>query len=389
MHKYVLVVDDSPTSRDMLAHVLRRNGFTVAMAEGAGQALDLLRTEPFDFVVTDLDMPDRDGFDLIRSMAAMGADPGVVIVTARGDRNLRAARELALAYSTNLLGAFEKPVSEQDLLAAIQKVARPRSVTSHSQTKTLLSETEFMRGLMTDGLVAVFQPKVRTSDGEIDSFECFARWSAPGGSLLGASSVVRLAEEKGYLDVLAYRMLELALEQQGHWLRDGKRFKVSVNISGENLHKADFADVVSGLADQNEVPAELLQLEVNESDLGVVDAAHLEVLSRLHMRGFGLALDDFGTGYASLLQLDRIPFTELVIDRSFIHRATEHHMAKAVLEAAIGLSEKIGMSCTCEGVETEEQLALVKDLGADLVQGYLVANPMTAEDLMAWVEARA
>ncbi|MEX0298700.1 MAG: EAL domain-containing protein, partial [Kordiimonas sp.] len=247
-------------------------------------------------------------------------------------------------------------------------------------------ESEFMRGLMTDGLAPVFQPKVNAQTGEVDGAEAFARWRAPGGGLLGAGAVVRVAREKGYMDVLTYRMLELALEQQGAWRREGQDVKLSINVSSDNLRKEDFAEVVSGLADQFEVDPKFVRLELSESDFQVSERIPLEVLSRLHLRGFGLSLDDFGTGFASLLRLQSIPFDELIIDREFISRAEESDTAKIILESAIDLAHKLKLKCTCEGIENEQQLAFVKGLGADIVQGYHIAKPMTPTEFLIWME---
>ena len=385
MSKRILVVDDSVTMRDMLTRYLQSGDYMVSTANSGDQAVDLLKTEHYDVIITDLEMPGMDGYGLIRSISELDCDPAIILVTQHDERTLHAARELAMAYSVNLLGTLTKPLNKDLLFATLNEVASTRSA-SYSGSETVLAESEFMRGLMTDGLAPVFQPKIELETGKIAGAEAFARWRAPGGGLLGAGAVVRVAKEKGYMDVLTYRMLELALEQQGKWKREGKIVPLSINVSSENLRKEDFADVVSGLADQFGVDPEMVRLELSESDFQVDERVPLEVLSRLHMRGFGLTLDDFGTGFASLMRLQSIPFNEMIIDREFIGRAKDDKIARIILESAIELSHKLGLQCTCEGVESEAHLTLVRDLKADFIQGYHIGKPMSPDELLIWIE---
>lgn len=385
MNKRVLIVDDSATMRDMLTQYLQASDYMVATAMSGAQAFELLKTERYDVIISDLEMPEMDGFGLIRAISELEWGPGLIIMSQHSDRALHSAQELALAYSVNLLGTLSKPIDRSTLLATLNDVAQTRS-TSRAGAEVVLAEAEFMRGLMTDGLAPVFQPKLNVQTGEVVGAEAFARWQAPGGGLLGAGAIVRVAEEKGYMDVLTYRMLELALEQQGKWRREGHEIKLSINVSSDNLRKEDFADVVSGLVEQFEVDPKLIRLELTESDLQVEERIPMEVLARLHLRGFGLGLDDFGTGFASLMRLQSIPFDELIIDREFIARSTEDDTARIILDAAIGLAHKLNLSCTCEGIESEEQLMLARELGADAVQGYLIAKPMRPDEFLVWTE---
>lgn len=385
MNKRILVVDDSATMRDMLTQYLQSGDYMVATASSGGQALDLLKTEQYDVIITDLEMPGMDGYGLIRSVSELDCDPAVILVSQHDERTLHSARELAMAYSVNLLGTLSKPIDRGLLLLTLNEVASTRSV-NYAGSETVLAESEFMRGLMTDGLIPVFQPKIDLRTGKLTAAEAFARWRAPGGGLLGAGAVIRVAREKGYMDVLTYRMLELALEQQGKWKREGKIVPMSINVGSENLRKEDFADVVSGLAEQFGVEPSMVRLELSESDFQVDERIPLEVLSRLHMRGFGLALDDFGTGFASLMRLQSIPFNEMIIDREFIGRAKDDKIAHTILESAIELSHKLDLTCTCEGIETEEHLVMAQDLNADIVQGYHIAKPMSPDELLIWLE---
>lgn len=385
MSKTILVVDDSASMRDTLTQYVQASDYMVSAVNSGDQARDLLNTERFDVIVLDMDMPGFDGFGFIQAISELDWDPAVILLSQQNTSSIQAARELALAYSVNVLSTLAKPIDREEVLAALSDVADTRRSTGKG-TETILAESEFMRGLMTDGLSPVYQPKLDLKAGKVVGAEVFARWKSQSGGYLGAGAVIKVAREKGYMDVLAYRMLELAMQQQGRWRRQGQEVTLSVNVTSENLRKPDFAEVVSGLAEQFDIEPAMVRLEVAEQDLDVDGRVPLEVLASLHKGGFGLALDDFGAGFATLLRLKTIPFDELVIDRLFLSRAHEDERARLILEAAIDLSHKLGLKCTCEGVENEQQLAIVKELGADFAQGYLFGKPMSANEFLIWIE---
>lgn len=385
MTKRILAVDDAESLQGTLSGYLSAGEFMIAGAAGGAQARDILRTERFDVVVAAHQMADLDGFGLIEVIAELSRQPSIILVCDDDPLVRQKIRDHAMAYSVDLLGTLNSPIDRDLLNATLTDVATLGGSDSEG-ARTSLAETEFMRGLMTDGLSPVFQPKVNLRNGQIVGAEAFARWNAPGGGLLGAGAVIKVAQEKGYMDVLTYRMLELALQQQGKWRREGKDVPLSINTSAENLRKTDFADVVTGLAEQFGVDPSMVRLEVTEADFEVDERVPLENLALLHARGFGIGLDDFAAGFAPLMRLKAIPFDEIVIDKAFLTRAGEDETARIIFETAIELAKKLKLFSTVEGVETEAQLQMAKDMGADVAQGYFIAKPMSAGEFLIWLE---
>lgn len=385
MSKRILVIDDTATTRDVLVKQLPPADYFVSAATGGEQALEILKTERFDVIVTVIHVPGLEDFGILRAISDLDWDPGVILLNNLDARANQEARDHALAYSVNVLGTLSKPINPDLLVAALEDIANTRSHPNQG-TETVLEEAEFMRGLMTDGLAPAFQPKMDLKAKAVMGAEAFARWKTPSGSFLGAGAVVKAAIEYGHMDVLTYRMLELAMQQQGRWRKQGQEVTLSINVSNENLRKPDFPDVVKGLAEQFDIQPSMVRLEVTESDLDVDAKVPLQVLAQLHKDGFGLALDDFGAGFAPLLKLDEIPFDELVVDRMFLRRAKDHKKARIILESAIELAHRLDLKCTCEGIEDEDQLRMVADLGADYAQGYLFGKPMSASEFLIWME---
>jgi EAL domain-containing protein (putative c-di-GMP-specific phosphodiesterase class I) len=124
---------------------------------------------------------------------------------------------------------------------------------------------------------------------------------------------------------------------------------------------------------------------VTESRLGEDDRRTLETLARLRMKRVRVSLDDFGTGYASLARLEALPFDELKIDRGFVSGAAEAPAKRAILESAVALAKRMDLVSVAEGVETQSDLDTVREAGIDLAQGYLIARPMPADKLLAWL----
>jgi EAL domain-containing protein (putative c-di-GMP-specific phosphodiesterase class I) len=378
----ILVIDATHTVQEILSQNFRATSMVAAYVSNRERAFDVLEAERYDYIICDSESSGLKALDLIGVIAMLPYDPGLILIGSALEEDFPQVQSLALAHSINLLAVLERPIEKQAFLAAFSDIANVRSNRTIG-SETVLSESEFMRGLMTDGLAAVFQPKKSVKTGQIIGGECFARWKAPGGGLLGASAIVKLAREQGHMDLLAYRMLELAFKIKGGWQGQAKSAQIWVNVSSENLRNLDFVDVVSGLADQYHIDTSEVTLEVTESDFDVDRHEPMETLRLLKKRGFKLALDDFGAGYATLLEMDEIPFDEVVIDRRFLLRAMKDPAARLILESAIDLTHKLTMMCTIEGVETEEHAAMVGELNVDYTQGFLIGKPMDEQQFLA------
>ncbi|RMB04639.1 EAL domain-containing response regulator [Eilatimonas milleporae] len=385
MNKRILVVDTSVSVRDILGQQLRQAGYHVAVAESGQQAADILGTESFDIIVSAAQVSPGNLYDLMRVVADLAYEPALVLVSGADEHALDTARALALAYSINLLGVLRRPVEGHALLALLDGVANVQGARGEGGN-AVLAEAEFVRGLMADGLAPIFQPKVRLRDGTLAGVEVFARWKSPQGGMLGAGAILRLARERGYMDILTYRMLELAAEVQARWVAEGRQIEMAVNVTIDNLRKDDFAETVVGVIEQWSLPPHLMRLELSEADLDIDADGPIEVLKYLSGRGVRLGLDDFAAGYAPLIALKDIPFDEMIVDRRFARRAAADKRARIVLEEAISLAHRLDMSCTCEGIESTDQLAIVAAIGADTVQGYHVAKPMDGDHLTRWAD---
>lgn len=235
-------------------------------------------------------------------------------------------------------------------------------------------------------LAIALQPQIRIADGAHAGFEALARWSH-GGVPVPPPEFVRLAEETGMIVPLGESVLEMALAALGAMLDEGLRpAGVAVNVAAAQLKLGGFPATVEALLKRYGVPPTMLEIEITENVLLDRDPGRIHrSLDALKGLGVGIALDDFGTGFASLTHLKRFPVDRLKIDRSFVQAIETDADDAAISRAIIGLAHSLGIEVVAEGVETEGQLAFLRDAGCDHAQGYLFGRPEPAEGAHAYL----
>jgi EAL domain-containing protein (putative c-di-GMP-specific phosphodiesterase class I) len=246
----------------------------------------------------------------------------------------------------------------------------------------------FERALINHRLFMAYQPKVAAADGRLVRVEALVRWDDPKLGMVGPARFVPLAERHGLIDQLTQWGLRTSLRQWRSWQASGLDIGLAFNISALSLEHLDFPDLVERMCRGLDVPADRLVLELTEGATQPLIKL-MDTLTRFRIKGIGLAIDDFGTGYSSLIQLRQLPFTEVKIERLFIQDLAHSGDSRTIVKAIIDLAHGLGLSATAEGVETAEQLAILRDFGCDIIQGYLIAQPLAPEELGSWATRHA
>jgi EAL domain-containing protein (putative c-di-GMP-specific phosphodiesterase class I) len=241
----------------------------------------------------------------------------------------------------------------------------------------------FRRALEEQRLNMVYQPKVAVREGNLTRVEALVRWDDPELGPIEPSRFVPLAEEHGLIDDLTHWGLRTILRQWLDWREEGVDTHLAFNISALSLQHLDFPDLVERMCRALEVPADRLVLELTEGATQPL-VKLMDTLTRFRIKGIGLAIDDFGTGYSSMMQLRRLPFTEVKIDQAFVADLERSRDSRLIVKAIIDLAHGLGLTATAEGVETVEQLRIVHELGCDVVQGYLISPPLQPQKLKEW-----
>jgi EAL domain-containing protein (putative c-di-GMP-specific phosphodiesterase class I) len=241
----------------------------------------------------------------------------------------------------------------------------------------------FRRALEEQRLTMVYQPKVAMREGSLTRVEALVRWDDPELGPVEPSRFVPLAEEHGLIDELTQWGLRTILKQWLDWREEGVDTHLAFNISALSLQHLDFPDLVERMCRALDVPTDRLVLELTEGATQPLIKL-MDTLTRFRIKGIGLAIDDFGTGYSSLMQLRQLPFTEVKIDQAFVADVARSSDCRLIVRSIAELAHGLGLSATAEGIETVEQLRLVRELGCDNAQGYLISPPLEPGALKEW-----
>lgn len=385
-----LVVDDSALQRQHSVSLLQELGVDLIYEAGNGnEALDLLALLklPPGLAVIDLEMPGMDGIELIQQLQQKGIDIPLIVASSRETSLLLSVETMIQALGMNLIGVLQKPLNQGQLRAALQSF-RPRGGGAHADDDPQPSMCESDLGTAIGGgqVLPYFQPKVDVQTGILKGVEALARWIHPERGMIPPDRFIPLAEQCGLIHDLTISMMDQSMAQAAVWHSRGLAIKVAVNLSPLSLEQPDFLHRILELVDKHALPAENVVLEITESSVVAHKGNSLGMLARLRLKGFGLSIDDYGTGFSSMQQLARIPFTELKIDRSFVHGAHDRKNLRVILQSALDMAQRLELVTVAEGVETMEDWRLLQDFGCSLGQGYLIGKPMPANELPLWLK---
>jgi EAL domain-containing protein (putative c-di-GMP-specific phosphodiesterase class I) len=255
-----------------------------------------------------------------------------------------------------------------------------------SQADDELLLKSLAEAIANDRLRMMYQPQISLSDGSLQAVEALVRWDHPELGAVSPALFVPLAEEHGLIHDLTEWGLRTILRQWVHWRNQGLDLQVAFNISALSLQSLDFPDLVERMCRALKVPTDRIILELTEGATQPLIKL-MDTLTRFRIKGIGLAIDDFGTGYSSLMLLRKLPFTELKIDREFVRDVHVSRDSRLIIECITGLARGLGLESCAEGVETSQQLKVLRDIGCDRAQGFLVAPGLRPEELCSWRES--
>jgi len=235
-------------------------------------------------------------------------------------------------------------------------------------------------------LVLFYQPKINLKEGQITGVEALVRWNHPQRGLLSPDEFIPLAEHTGLIRPLTFFVLDEALHQASVWKKNDLNLKMAINLSAHHLQDEQLTNKVESAMRQWDVPPELLEFEITESAIMANPLRAMNTLTQLSTMGIGLSIDDFGTGYSSLIYLKQLPVDEIKIDKSFVIDMMENNEDLVIVRSTIDLAHNMGRQVVAEGVESEEVLKLLIELGCDMAQGYYISRPITANIITQWLQ---
>lgn len=242
-------------------------------------------------------------------------------------------------------------------------------------------EAHMVEALENNEFKVFYQPKVNTETGEIEGAEALARWIRPDGEMISPARFVPVFEQNGFIADMDFAIYRNAVADIRRWMRDGIDVpQISLNVSRHHMRDESFPDKICALVDNLGVPREKIELEITESMLTENMNKLIDAMKTLKDAGFRISVDDFGSGYSSLNLITVLPFHTLKIDGGFFLRNELTEKNKKVITSIVELAKSLNYQTVSEGVETDEQVEFLREIGCDMIQGYYYYKPMPVKD---------
>lgn len=379
----ILVVEDHPVLLASTMALFQSEGeHQVDGARDGAEALARLSKESFDLVVSDLRMPGVDGVQLIQRLPMQRHSPAVAIVSADSPQVLRGAFHAAEARGLSVLGTFPKPFSldaAHNLMRALRRRKQPETRAAEGARENMSMMLD--RGLDSGEIQAWFQPKYSLVEDRVIGVEALARWLHPELGVLLPHAFLAELDGAGLTERLLWSILGQSIAAQKRWQAAGHDISVSVNLHTRLLDDPDLPDRLCEFVWARDAKPRGICFELIENSMTSESCSYYSGASRLRMMGFGLAQDDFSSGYSSFYRLVATPFTELKLDRGIVQNAPRSEAFRKAMSSIIQLGHDLNLTVVAEGVETADEMQLLRRLGCDMVQGFLISPAVTVQGI--------
>jgi EAL domain-containing protein (putative c-di-GMP-specific phosphodiesterase class I) len=283
---------------------------------------------------------------------------------------------LAGAHGLDVVAAMEKPLNIAALADLFTQVGSGGSKAEGQNLAEAVTTGQFMM---------YFQPIVEMATRRVKGAEALARWGHPSKGVLLPESFLEQVINDGLMQALTDVVLKTSVLQSAKWSKAGEDMTLSMNVTASTLLDLSLPDRIVDVCKKYDANAEKLILEVTETEAMRDTTRTMDVLLRMRIRNIGVSIDDFGTGYSSLRELQRMPFSEMKIDRSFVVDMVNNKDCAVIVNSIIDLAHNLGIKVIAEGVEDIKAWNMLVERGCDYAQGYLIGRPMPAEELDAWI----
>lgn len=401
-HK-LLILDDDELTGETIRNVAEYAGMSVQVTTNATAFFNLLKEWEPSHIALDLIMPEMDGVEVLGALGEQNITAKIIITSGVGQQVLQAAARSAAAHGLNIVGILPKPFNPKafrelidspspnltDLIDGQHTTGRPNALT--------INANDLAKAIKNREITLAYQPKVGCTSGTLMGFEALARWHHADYGFIAPDIFIAIAEQHNLIDDLTLLIFEQALPwfsqfcQQQHQTPttpQASQLICSINISALSLRNLSLFNQIEALCHLHNVKLHSIMLELTETGAMDDPVASLDILTRLRMKGFQLSIDDFGTGFSSMLQLVRMPFSEVKVDKSFVMTAQQSRESRLVIQAIIELAHSLDMKVIAEGIEDYPTLQFLQQLGCDKAQGYFIGRPVPAEKVNEWLKQR-
>ena len=381
--KRLLIVDDDARVCRLVKRVSEGIGFhTFATDKPTDFPIAYQGFRP-DVIVLDLQMGQSDGVELLRYLADQRAEEAIVLMSGVDQRIIDTAARLGKSLGLNIVNVLHKPIDINVLRTELGPLAEGTITLGPGGP---LHEKDLERAILENQIAVHYQPKIALKSGRVTGVEALVRWQQSSDEMIPPDRFIPLAEKTGLIDALTQRVLETSLADARTWSEKWPDLTLAVNLSPSMLSNLELPDRIASIVRSYELDPGRLILEVTESGAMESPDQTMEILARLRLKGVQLSIDDFGAGHSSLLQLYRLPYGELKIERSFVIDALDSQEAATIIHATIELGHRLGLKVVAEGVEDKLTAEWLAQLQCDIGQGNFFSVPLPTSEFLAWMD---
>ncbi|MDR5865290.1 EAL domain-containing response regulator [Halomonas koreensis] len=380
-----MVLEDDPDAAAALAVQLRVLGVETRYCRHAHHLVGEVLARGPRLVVMGLAFGDQDGIAVLRRLAECRY-PGKVLLLSGVERKVaRIAERLGEALGLDMLASLDKPMRLAELRQRLGDLDVTLPVGPEPGAPPFRQD-ELERAFERQELTLHYQPQFDLASRRLSGVEALVRWAHPEAGILAPGDFLPLLSDAQGRQ-LTRRVLQLAMADAAGWRQAGVNLSLSMNVTPDDLMCPALVDLVrDGWHSTGGSP---LVLEITETSSMKDELLSSEVAARLHLTGLEVSVDDFGVGFSSLARLQLLPISELKVDRSFVSRLHEDVQDAAIVESVALLGRRLGIRVVAEGVEDLACLPLLERFGCTHVQGFGLARPMPAADILALARGRS
>jgi EAL domain-containing protein (putative c-di-GMP-specific phosphodiesterase class I) len=373
----LLIIDDEEDICDLIAEIGERRGLEPRTTSNAEKVDQILSEFTPDVIMMDLMMPGTDGVELLRLLSEKAKSAKLCLISGSEARVLNSARRLGSAHGLDVIAALEKPLSIQTLNGFFDQVLNNTAAKdSVDYAQAAIASGQFLLH---------YQPVVEIATRKVKGAEALIRWQHPERGFLMPDEFLEQITNDGLMQPLTDFVLKTGVRQASLWHKAGLNLVLAMNVAASTLLDLSLPDKIADLCRTHDVPPEKLILEVTETEAMRDVTRTMDVLLRMRLRNIGVAIDDFGTGHSSLRELQRMPFSEMKIDKSFVIEMAHNKDCAVIVNSIIDLGHNLGLKVVAEGIEDVRIWEMLSARGCDYGQGYYMARAMPAADFAAWM----
>lgn len=373
----LLVIDDEEDICETIGEIAQDRGFEVATISDPEKVAETLDAFKPDIIILDLMMPGTDGVELLRVLVDRVKNAKICLMSGSDTRVLNSARRLGSAHGLDVIAALEKPVNITTLRETLDQLA--------AGNNRAVVGADIAQALALGQLILYYQPVIEIATRRVKGAEALIRWAHPTRGVLPPAEFLDEIVKEGLMPPMTEHVLTTAVHQVARWHHAGEDLTVSVNVTASSLLELSLPDRITEMCGQHQVPPEKLVLEVTETEAMRDVTRTMDVLLRMRIRNIGVSIDDFGTGHSSLRELQRMPFSEMKIDKSFVMDMVNNRDCAVIVNSIIDLGHNLGLKVIAEGVEDIRTWRLLAEKSCDFAQGFYMAKPMPAEEFNRWL----